>query len=237
MRKMVQSLIGILGLGLAICTTSQADDIYPMSFVNIHANGSSLDVSNSYYYNYGDYGGYNSTSSQGGGGGAALRFVIPGGFMFDASYNTDEANFGQGDLRINQGTAGLGYRGSSWYAEAIFTTFQPKINSNYLCGGSCGSVTYNGGGAKGGYLWSFTRQWYATVDGGLAVLNGPSGSGGITQGILGGSVGFLFNPNFSVDLALVSNTWIFGNSNNNNYNGNSSTISVTSIQAGVSLHF
>ena len=64
---------------------------------------------------------YNSSSAQGGGGGAALRVVMPGGFMLDASYNTDEANIGRGDMRINQGTAGLGYRGINWYAEAMFT--------------------------------------------------------------------------------------------------------------------
>jgi hypothetical protein len=248
MLKNIRSVSGILALSVMVFNVSKASDMY--SFVNIHGNGSSLDLSNNYYYTYNNnccynngYYNYNSNSAQGGGGGAALRFVIPGGFMFDASYNTDEANVGQGDVRINQGTAGLGYRAPNWYAEAIFTTFQPKINSFYLCGGNCGSVTYNGGGAKGGYIWTFARQWYATADAGLAVLGGRNGSGSIAQGILGGSVGYKFTPNFSVDLGVLSNAWFFDNSNNNNNNNNyynngyNTTVSVTSIQAGISLHF
>jgi len=246
MRKIIRSMGWILGMGVAISTVSKAGDMDPQGFFNIHANASSIGLDNNYgnynncgyYNNCGNYNNYNSSSAQGGGGGAALRFVIPGGFMFDASYNTDEANVGDGDVRVNQGTAGLGYRGPSWYAEAMFTTFQPKVTSNYLCGGTCASVTYNGGGVKGGYVWTFARQWYATVDGGIAALQGPSGSSSITQGILGGSIGYKINPNFSVDLALLTNAWVFGNSNNN-YNNyyNSTTLSVTSIQAGASVHF
>jgi len=242
MRKTIQSMAGILVLGLATGTVCNADDMSTQGFVNIHANASALGVSNNYYDNYGYDNNYTSSSAQGGGGGAALRFVIPGGFMFDASYNTDEAGFGQADLRVNQGTAGLGFHASNWYVEGLFSTFQPKVTSNYLCGGACTSATYNGGGAKGGFEWTFARQWYATVDGGLAVLQGPSGTGSIVQGILGGSVGYKFNRNFSVNLAVLSNAWVFGNNNNynNNYyynNTNNTTISVTSLQGGVSLHF
>jgi hypothetical protein len=236
MCKMVKSMSGILAIGVAISTASKADEMYLQSFVNVHANASSIGLydSSGYYNNYGTYVNYNSSRAQGGGGGANLRFVIPGGFMFDATYNTDEANFGQGDMRINQGTAGLGYRGSNWYAEAMFTTFQPRGTSNYLCGGTCASVTYNGGGVKGGFMWSFARQWYATADTGIAVLEGPSGTNSIVQVMLGGSIGYKFNPNFSLDLALLSNAWGFSNSVNRN---TSNTISVTSIQAGASLHF
>jgi hypothetical protein len=237
MRKVVESIGGLVVLGVLACTTSRADDLYPQSFVNIHGNASSLAVSNNFYDNNGYYNNYNSNSQQGGGGGAALRFVIPGGFMFDASYNTDEASIGSGDVRINQGTAGLGYRAARWYVEGMFTTFQPKVTSNFQCGGPCASITYNGGGAKGGFVWTFGHQWYATVDTGLAVLGGPSGTNSIVQGILGGSIGYNFNPNFSVDLGALSNAWVFGNSNNNNNNGYNTTISVTSLQAGISLHF
>jgi hypothetical protein len=248
MLKNIRSLSGILAISVLAFSVSKASDLY--SFVNIHGNGSSLDLSNNYYnyyynnnnccYNNGYY--YNSNSATGGGGGAALRFVIPGGFMFDASYNTDEANVGQGDVRINQGTAGLGYRAPNWYAEAIFTTFQPKVNSFYLCGGNCGSVTYNGGGVKGGYIWTFAGQWYATADAGLAVLGGRNGTGSIVQGIFGGSIGYKFTPNFSLDVGVLSNVWAFDNSNNNNYNNccnnnYNTTVSVTSIQAGATLHF
>jgi hypothetical protein len=237
MRKNFQSICRILALGVVMSTASKADEMYPQSFVNVHANASSIGTYDNYghYNNYdGFYTNYNSSSAQGGGGGAALRFVIPGGFMFDASYNTDQANRSQGDLRINQGTAGLGYRGVTWYAEAMFTTFQPRVTSNYLCGGPCASVTYNGGGIKGGWVWTFARQWYATVDTGIAGLQGPSGTHTIVQGIFGGSVGYKFSPNFSLDLALLSNAWVFGNSSHSNYNN---TFSVTSIQAGASLHF
>jgi hypothetical protein len=236
MRKSLELICTIFTMGVMISTTSKADEMYPQSFVNLHANASSIGLYDNYgyYNNYGIYSNYNSSSAQGGGGGAALRFVIPGGLMFDASYNTDEANFGRGDIRINQGTAGLGYRGSDWYAEAIFTTFQPRVTSNYQCGGNCASVTYNGGGVKGGFVWTFARQWYSTVDTGIAVLEGPSGTNSIVQGILGGSIGYKFNPQFSLDLGLLSNAWVFGNSSNNH---SSNTISVTSIQAGASLHF
>jgi hypothetical protein len=237
MHKNIQLMGGILALGIMTFTASKADEMYPQSFVNVHANASTIGTYDNYgYYNNYDgiYSNYNSSSAQGGGGGAALRFVIPGGFMFDASYNTDQANRSQGDVRINQGTAGLGYRGSSWYAEAMFTTFQPRVTSNYLCGGPCASVTYNGGGVKGGYVWTFARQWYATVDTGIAGLQGPSGTHSLVQATLGGSIGYKFNPNFSLDLALLSNAWVFGNSSSRN---SSNTISVTSIQAGASLHF
>src|SRR5271163_305565 len=237
MRKSFQSICRILAIGVMISTASKADEMYPQSFVNVHANASSIGTYDNYgYYNNYDgiYYNYNSSSANGGGGGAALRFVIPGGLMFDASYNTDEANIGQGDMRINQGTAGLGYRGLNWYAEAMFTTFQPRVTSNYLCGGPCASVTYNGGGVKGGFVWTFARQWYATVDTGIAGLEGPSGRHSLVQAILGGSIGYKFNPNFSLDLALLTNAWVFGNSSNSN---SSNTISVTSIQAGASLHF
>lgn len=234
MRKITHLIGGILTTGVMASTASKADEMYPQSFVNIHANASSIGLSNNYYDNYGYFNDYNSSRAEGGGGGAALRFVIPGGFMFDASYNTDESNIGQGDVRINQGTAGLGYRGSTWYAEAMFTTFRPRVTSNFLCGGTCASVTYNGGGVKGGFIWTFAHQWYATLDTGLAALQGPSGTNSIVQGILGGSIGYKFNPTFSVDLGVLSNAWVFENSNNNDYN---TTISVTSIQAGLSLHF
>lgn len=237
MSKSFESICMILAIGVMISTASNADEMYPQSFINVHANASSIGTYDNYgYYNNYDgiYYNYNSSSAQGGGGGAALRFVIPGGFMFDASYNTDEANIRQGDMRINQGTAGLGYRGLNWYAEAMFTTFQPRVTSNYLCGGPCTSGTYNGGGVKGGFVWTFGRQWYATVDTGIAGLEGPSGAHSLVQAILGGSIGYKLNPNFSLDLALLSNAWVFGNSGNS-YGSN--TISVTSIQAGASLHF
>jgi hypothetical protein len=236
MHKSFQPIFRVLALGVMISTATKADEMYAQSFVNVHANASSISLydSSGYYDNYGDYVNYNRSSAQGGGGGANLRYVIPGGFMFDASYNTDEANFGQGDMRINQGTAGLGYRRSNWYAEAMFTTFQPRGTSNYLCRGTCASVTYNGGGVKGGLVWAFARQWYATVDTGIAVLEGPSGTNSIVQVMLGGSIGYKFRPNFSFDLSLLSNAWGFGNSVNRN---TSNTISVTSIQAGASLHF
>jgi hypothetical protein len=228
----------------ALCQTlssapslAETNEMYPQSFVNVHANASSIGTYDNYgYYNNYDgiYYNYNSSSANGGGGGAALRFVIPGGLMFDASYNTDEANIGQGDMRINQGTAGLGYRGLNWYAEAMVTTFQPRVTSNYQCGRTCASVTYNGGGVKGGFVWTFARQWYATVDTGIAVLEGPSGTNTIVQAILGESIGYKFNPNFSLDLALLANAWVFGNSSNSS---SRNTISVTSIQAGASWHF
>jgi hypothetical protein len=236
MRKGFQSICRILAIGVVVSPASKADEVYSQSFVNAHASASTIGSydSSGYYNNYGTYVNYNSTHAQGGGGGATLRFVIPGGFMFDASYNTDEANFGQGDIRINQGTAGLGYRGSNWYAEAMYTTFQPRGTSNYLCKGTCASVTYNGGGVKGGLVWTFARQWYATADTGIAGLEGPSGTNSILQVILGGSIGYKVKPNFSLDLALLSNAWGFGNSVNRN---TSNTISVTSIQAGASLHF
>jgi hypothetical protein len=236
MRKSFPSICRVLAVGVMISTASKADEMYPQSFVNVHANASSVGLydSSGYYNNYGDYVNYNSSRAQGGGGGANFRYVIPGGLMFDVSYNTDEANFGQGDMRINQGTAGFGYRGSNWYAEAMFTTFQPRGTSNYLCGGTCASVTYNGGGLKGGMVWTFARQWYATADIGIAVLEGSSGTNSIVQVMLGGSIGYKFNPTISIDLALLSNAWGFGNSVNRN---TSNTISVTSIQAGASLHF
>ena len=105
MRKSFQSICRILAIGVMISTASKADEMYPQSFVNVHANASSIGTYDNYgYYNNYDgiYYNYNSRSANGGGGGAALRFVIPGGLMFDASYNTDEANIGQGDMRINQ---------------------------------------------------------------------------------------------------------------------------------------
>ena len=153
MRKRFQSICRILAIGVMISTASKADEMYPQSFVNVHANASSIGTYDNYgYYNNYDgiYYNYNSSSANGGGGGAAFRFVIPGGLMFDASYNTDEANIGQGDMRINPGTAGLGHQGLNWYAEAMFTTFQPRGTSNYLCGGTCASVTCNGGDRRAG---------------------------------------------------------------------------------------
>jgi hypothetical protein len=236
MRQSFHSICGLLAIGIMTSTASKADEMYPQSFINVHANASSIGTYDNYgyYNNYGNYTNYNSSSAQGGGGGAAFRLVIPGGLMFDASYNTDEANIGQGDMRINQGTAGFGYRGPNWYAEAMFTTFQPRVTSNFLCAGTCTSATYNGGGVKGGFVWTFARQWYATVDTGIAGLQGPSGTRSIVQAILGGSIGYKFNPNFSLDLALLSNAWVFGNSSNRS---SSNTISVTSVQAGASLHF
>ncbi len=156
-----------------------------------HANASYIGLYDNYgyYHNYGYYINCNSSSAQGGGGGAALRFVIPAGFSFDASYNTDEADTGQGDVRINKRTAGLGYRGPNWYAEAMSTTVQPGVTSNYLCGGPCASVIYNGGGVKGPFAWTFARRWHATVDAGIAGLKGPSGTHSIVQSILGDQSG------------------------------------------------
>ncbi len=236
MRKIIQSKGRILAIGVMISMASKADDMYPQSFANVHANASSIATYDSYghFDIYGIYTNYNSSSAWGDGGGAALRFVMPGGFMFDASYNSDQANVGQVDMRINQGTAGLGYRGPHWYAEAMFTAFQPKVTSNSLCGGPCAPVTYDGGGVKGGFEWTFARRWYATVDTGIAALEGPSGTHSIVQAVVGGSIGYKFNPNFSLDLAFLSNAWVFGSSSHSNYNN---TISVTSIQAGASLHF
>jgi hypothetical protein len=245
--RIIVGMTSVLALTLLACQSSNADGMYPDSFVNIHANGSSVGLSNNYYNGYGNgyYNNYNSSSADGNGGGAAVRFVIPGGLMFDATFNQDTADVGDGNIRINQGTAGVGYQGhmgwgSTWYAEVIYTTFQPRITSNYLCGGSCGTVVYNGAGVKGGFMWPFAGRWYATADLGFAGLQGPSGTDSLAQGIFGGSIGYKFTPNFGVNLAVLSNVWVDGNSNQNGYYnqyGNDTTLSVTSIQAGVSLHF
>jgi hypothetical protein len=238
----MQKILGFLSLTAALALMALpagAQYMYPASYVNIHGNASSINLSNGYYDYYGYYNNYNSSSADGGGGGANVRFIARNGFMFDATFNSDKADIGDGNMRINQGTAGLGYlaylrSGATWYAEAMYTTFQPRLTSNYLCGGSCGTVTYNGGGVKGGFMWPFAGRWYATLDAGVAGLHGPSGTNSITQGILGGAVGYKFTPNFGVNLGILSNAWVNGNSN---YDDNSSTISVTSFQAGLSLHF
>ena len=226
-------------LAFMAAMSSRADDMYPNSFVNAHANASSIRTSNYYYNYYGYYDDYSSNSADGSGGGAAFRVVLPGGFMFDATYNTDKSNAGDGSIRINQGTAGLGYlgnlrRGPTWYVEVMYATFRPSVDSNYLCGGSCGSVTYNGAGLKGGFMWPFAGRWYSTLDVGVAGLHGPSGTDSIVQGILGGSIGYKFTPNFGVNVGILSNAWIDGNSNGSGYD---TTISVSSLQAGLSLHF
>jgi hypothetical protein len=239
MRKNIGLAGGTAALALMACVSSRADDMYPNSFLNIHANGSALRVSNYYYNGYGYFDDYTSNSADGGGGGAAIRIVAKGGFMFDATYNTDRVNANDGNIRINQGTAGLGFlgnsgRNSTWYAEAIYTTFRPRVDSNSLCGGSCPSVTYNGGGLKGGFIWPFAGRWYSTADAGIAVLGGPSGTSSIVQGILAGSIGYKFTPNLGVSLGLLSNGWIHRNSNGSGYD---TTISVTSVQAGLSFHF
>src|SRR5271168_466964 len=145
MRKHAGLTGATAALALMASISSKADDMYPSSFVNVHANGSVLRVSNDYYDSYGYYGyygNYNSNSADGGGGGAAIRIVAKGGFMFDATYNTDKVNVGGGNIRVNQGTAGFGYMGNlsrnaTWYVEGIYSTFQPKVTSNYLCNGSC----------------------------------------------------------------------------------------------------
>jgi hypothetical protein len=242
MRKLVGLAGGTLALALMASMSSRADNMYPNSFVNIHANASSLGVSNDYNNGNCCYNNYNSSSADGGGGGAAVRFVFTGHLMFDASYNTDNANVSDGSVRINQGTAGLGYLGNfygygTWYAEVMYTTFRPNITSNFFCGGSCGTINYNGAGVKGGFMWPFAGQWYATADFGLAGLSGPSGTNSLVQGIIGGSVGYKFNPNIGMSLGILANAWDNGNSNNNyNYN-NGSTISVTSLQLGFSVNF
>jgi hypothetical protein len=245
MRKIMSWMGGIVCLTLLGSISATADGMYPNSFVNLHGNGSSIALSNNYYNNSGYNNNYDSNSADGGGGGAAIRFVVKGGFMFDASFNSDKSNVGDGNIRINQGTAGFGYmanfgRGPTWYAEVMFTTFQPRVTSNFICGGSCGTVVYSGAGVKGGFIWTFAGQWYATVDFGLAGLQGPSGTDSLAQGILGGSVGYKFSPNFGVNVGVLTNAWVDGNSNNNNnYNNNGydTTISVTSLQAGFSFHF
>ncbi|HME40267.1 MAG TPA: hypothetical protein VKG63_15030 [Steroidobacteraceae bacterium] len=242
MRKNAGLMGATTALALLACTSSLADDMYPNSFVNVHANASYLRVSNNYYDNYGFYGyygNYNSSTADGNGGGAAIRIVAKGGFMFDAVYNTDKVDVGDGNIRINQGTAGFGYmgnlgRGATWYAEGIYTTFQPKVTSNYLCNGSCGTITYNGGGVKGGFVWPFGARWYATADVGLAVLGGPNGTNSIVQGIFGGSIGYKFTRNLGVNVGVLSNAFVNANSNGGGYD---TTISLASVQGGFAFHF
>jgi hypothetical protein len=241
---MMRKIAGLIGstasLALLACLSAKAEGMYPDSFVNIHGNISSIGVSNDYYDDYGYYNSdYSSNSASGGGGGAAVRYVLPGGLMFDAVYNTDKSNVDDGNIRINQGSAGIGYlghmgRSSTWYAEAMFATFQPRVYSNFICGGTCASTTYNGGGIKAGFMWPFAGQWYGTLDFGFAGLQGPSGSDSLVQGMLGGSVGYKFTPNFGMNIGIVSNAW---EDSNTNGGGDGTALSVVSVQAGLSLHF
>jgi hypothetical protein len=249
--KRLAWLIALAATPLSLSPAMAAPLDLPASSISVYGGGAFM---RQYYDDcgyYSDYcGGYYDRSDTYSGPefGADARIVTSSGVLFDLSAeHARVADYGDAFLE-QQFTAGLGYEGrigglSRWYAEGFYQYYQLGENFNG-CDYSCnGWYKANGGGLKGGFSWSFTGRFFATVNLRASYLSGKDSGANLVQAKLDGSVGYMITDNFSVALGAASQAIQQAHDRRDyddygsSYDHSNDTLSHTSVFLQLGVHF
>jgi hypothetical protein len=176
-----------------------------------------------------------SHTATGGSLGADLRLNPVPYLLIDLDYGRDQATIDDLDVTRQQAEAGIGYLGpiwrySSWYVEAVYAHVEFQNSSPSLCGGDCLTERHDGVGVKGGIIWPFDDQWYASLTAGYLSMAAHDGFDGLGESLVNASIGYLINSSFSVG---VRGEYLAYTDRNNN----SVEQDFASWRAFVSYHF